>query len=367
MIVTHLALANVRNYVDLDWSPAPGLNLLVGENAQGKSNLLEAIAMLGTGKSFRTSREGELLREGMPVATIGGQAQLLPGNVRLACRLALGANGLRKTYTRNGKPVRYAGYLGTLRVVVFVPAHLALVSGPPALRRTLINTALSQEGAGYYAALARYASFVTQKGALLRAAPPLDLDLLATYDEHLSAAGTQLMLARRAFVAALDERARQVHRSWLDDAEGALELRYVPNVEFETPTEDAVQAAYRARLEQMRAAEIARKLVLVGPHRDDLEFRLAGRPLAAFGSQGQQRTAVLALKAAEYGELEARGGEAPVMLLDDVLSELDPVRRRAFLHGLGAYRQVFVTATTDVEDVRGAVFRVRAATLERVA
>lgn len=367
MILTHLMLSNVRNYVALDFSPEPGLNVFIGPNAQGKSNLLEAIALLGTGKSFRTSREAEIVRSGMPSAALSGEARVAAGEIRLSCSLNAGATGLRKIYAVNGRGVRYAGYLGKMRVVTFVPAHLALVSGPPAARRSLLNAALAQESPAYYGALAAYQKFLAQKNALLRGIVAPDPALLATYDERLIETGTEVVLARRTFVAALADRARTVHRTWVGERDGDLELHYESDVPLDVPTRDGVAAAFVARLAEKRAAEFARRTTLVGPHRDDIAFRLGGIALAAFGSQGQQRTAVLALKVAEYGVLAMRSGEAPLLLLDDVLSELDPQRQAAFLRGVGAFEQAFVTTTHPVDVPVAAAYRISAATVERVA
>lgn len=367
MILTHLELANVRNYSTLDFAPAPGLNVFVGPNAQGKSNLLEAIALLGTGKSFRTSRESEIVRRGLPLATLAGEATVAAGSIRLACTLSVASGGLRKVYAVNGRSVRYASYLGRIRVVTFVPAHLALVTGAPSARRSLLNAALAQESPAYYGALAAYQKFLLQKNALLRGAVAPDEGLLATYDEQLILTGTRLILARRAFVAALAERAKAVHRTWVGDRDGELDLRYVSDVPCDVPTEDGVAAAFLARLQSRRALEVARRTSLVGPHRDDLAFALDGAALAVYGSQGQQRTAVLALKVAEYAVSEARAGEAPLLLLDDVLSELDPQRQDAFLQGVGSFGQAFVTTTHAVDVPVAAAFRIRAATLERLA
>ncbi|MGP6158066.1 MAG: DNA replication/repair protein RecF [Vulcanimicrobiaceae bacterium] len=367
MLLTRLSLEDVRNYASLEFAPVPGLNVLGGANAQGKSNLLEAIALLGTGKSFRTAREGEIVRDGASSATLAGEARLAAGEVRLSCRLVRGTAGLRKTYTVNGQGVRYAAYLGRMRVVTFVPAHLQLVSGPPGLRRALVNAALAQEDRGYYAALAAYTTHLTQKNALLRGAVAPDDELLATYNERLVEHGTKLVLDRRRFIAALDRRAAAVHQTWVGEAEGRLELVYVSNVESEALTHEAVATAFAERLERQRSLEFARRLSLVGPHRDDVAFRLDGRALATYGSQGQQRTAVLALKVAEYGELFERGGEAPILLLDDVLSELDAARRRAFLHEVGSFEQAFLTTAGELDVSVAAIYRVRAATVEAVA
>ncbi len=376
MMLARLQLTNVRNYAELDFAPPPGLSVLTGANAQGKSNLLEAIGLLGIGRSFRAARESDLVRHGLPGASARGDVRARAGLMRLECRIerseprtpgtAPGRSGARKRFTLNGAPVRYAGYLGRLRIVTFVPADLQLVSGPPSLRRALLSAALAQESPAYYAALASYARAQTQKSALLRAGAP-DLDLLAIYDERLVEAGTRLMLARRAYVAALAERAEATYRSWVGDGDGALAVRYAPSVPLETSTEDAVAAAFAARLRLLRPAEIARRMLLGGPHRDDLAIDLGGRPLASFGSQGQQRTAVLALKVAEYAVMHARGGEAPLLLLDDVLSELDAARRRAFLGGVESFEQAFVTTTAEPgasgEMRLGTTFRIRAGTL----
>ena len=343
MLLEHLTLANLRNYASLDFAPAPGLNLLVGANAQGKSNLLEAIAMLGTGKSFRTSRESEVIRSGSALAGVNGIARVAAGTIRLACTIAQGPGGTRKQYTLNGEGVRYASFLGSVKVVTFVPADLALVTGAPSLRRTMLNEALSIADVRYYRELARYRKVLMQKNALLRGLVAPDPDLTATYDATLVESGTALILARRHYIAALGEVATSVHGHWVPREK--LELRYVPNVPADTPTEDAVAAAFTARLREQRTAESARKTSLVGPHRDDLSFALDGEPLATYGSQGQQRTAVLAHKVAEYTVLRDRTGEAPILLLDDVLSELDAERAGAFVGALGNVEQAFITAT----------------------
>lgn len=343
MLLEHLSLANLRNYASLDFAPAPGLNLLVGANAQGKSNLLEAIAMLGTGKSFRTSRESEVIRDGGALAGVSGEARVAAGTLHLACTIAQGPGGTRKRYTINGQGVRYASFLGSVKVVTFAPADLALVSGAPSLRRAMLNEALSIADVRYYRELARYRKILMQKNALLRGLVAPDPDLGATYDAALVESGTALILARRHYIAALGEVATSVHGHWIGSEK--LELRYAPNVAVETPTEDAVAGAFAERLREQRTAEAARKTSLVGPHRDDLQFVLDGRPLAMYGSQGQQRMAVLAHKVAEYTVLRDRTAEAPILLLDDVLSELDSERAAAFVGALGEVEQAFITAT----------------------
>jgi DNA replication and repair protein RecF len=343
MLLKSLHLSNVRNYAQLELEPAAGLNVFVGRNAQGKSNLLEAISLLGTGKSFRTSRERDLIRDEFELATISGSAEVRAGEVRLGCTIAATPRGTRKVYTVNGRSVRYAKFLGSLRVVTFVPADLQLVSGAPALRRSFLNVALAQEQRTYYHELARYQKALTQKSALLRGGEEADPELLKIYNETLVEAGTAIMLAREHLIRVLSIAAARVHAQWTGTEQ--LTIAYQPSVPFEVPTAETVAGAFSARLKALVEQERARQMSLTGPHRDDIDLQLDGRSLAAYGSQGQQRTAVLALKVAEYSVMHDRSGEAPLLLLDDVLSELDPERAQAFLAGVGGFEQAFITAT----------------------
>ncbi|MGH7707238.1 MAG: DNA replication/repair protein RecF [Vulcanimicrobiaceae bacterium] len=350
-----LALANVRNYGSLEFVPSDGLNVIVGANGQGKSNLLEAIGILATGKSFRTQRERELMRHGEHAAHIAGEARVRFGEIRLACALELSDRGLRKRYTVNGEPVRYARYLGRTRVVSFAPADLQLAAGPPALRRGLLNAALAQASPPYYGHLVGYARALAQKNALLRGTVDPDQALCEVYDGRLAQHGAPLMLARAQYVAELGHRARAAYAGWVaGDRAASFEIAYRPSVAVDADHADGVSAQLSAALVAGRARERNRKAALVGPHRDDVELTLGGESLAAFGSQGERRTAVLALKVAEYGVAAARSGDPPILLLDDVLSELDAARQRAFLHGVGAFEQAFVTATDGLTGVAAA-------------
>lgn len=343
MLLARLTLADFRNYAELDLQPTRGLNVFVGANAQGKSNLLEGIAMLGTGKSFRTTRESDTVRAGSERAMLHGVAAIRAGNVELACAIERSNRGTHKTYTVNGTNVRYAGYLGRMRVVTFVPADLHLASGTPSARRAFLNVALSQTEPRYYYELARYRKVVAQKNALLRGAIEPDPELLATYTRSMVESGTEIMLARAGLVRALGQEAARAHERFSGGEQ--LQVLYEPNVAFDTPEREKIAAALESRLAYCSEAERLRKSVVAGPHRDDVGLMLDELSLAAFGSQGQQRTAVLALKVAEYAVMRERSGEAPLLLLDDVLSELDEERAAAFLSEIGEYEQAFITAT----------------------
>jgi DNA replication and repair protein RecF len=344
MQLTRVALSNFRNYAELDLEPEIGLNVFIGPNAQGKSNLLEAIAMLGTGKSFRTSKDSDLVRDSLELAVVGGDAKIRAGIVHLGCTIAKTARATRKTYTINGRGVRYARFLGSIRVVTFVPSDLQLVGGPPALRRALVNIALAQEDPKYYHELARYSKALQQKNAMLRGAVSDDPELLEIYNQTLVDAGAYVMLARNHFISELAREATRTHALWTGGAE-TLTVAYAPNVAFEAPTGEAVAGALERRFREVAENERKREGSVAGPHRDDLALDLDGHALSAYGSQGQQRTAVLALKVAEYAVMRDRANEAPLLLLDDVLSELDAARAAAFLAGVGGYEQAFVTAT----------------------
>jgi DNA replication and repair protein RecF len=359
LLLTALRLADFRNYPALDFAPAPGLNVFVGPNAQGKSNLLEAIAMLATGKSFRARRESELIRDGAALAEIAGEARIPAGTIFLRASIARTGSGARKTFDVNGSPVGFARFLGRARVVTFVPADVQLVVGGPALRRTFLNGALAQLSPAYYRDLARYGKIVQQKSALLRGAIAADRALLLAYNDEMLAPGAGLMAARAAFVADIAAAARGVYERWSGTRE-RVEIAYAPNVAAAADPREALAAALAANVD----AELRRKTTLVGPHRDDIRLTIDGRALDAFGSQGQQRTAVLALKVAEYETMRSRAGDAPILLLDDVLSELDAERAGGFLAAVGSFEQAFLT-TTDLPARFGdaARFRISAATI----
>ncbi len=359
MLLTSLRLADFRNYQALDFTPAPGLNVFVGANAQGKSNLLEAIALLATGKSFRAKREGELVRSGTTRAEVAGAARIAAGTLRLHCAVTTGPAGTRKAFDVNGASVGFARFLGRARVVTFVPADLQLVTGGPAVRRTFLNNALAQLSPLYYRELARYGRTIAQKAALLRGMIAPDRELLAAYNDELIAPTAAIVGARAGFVADVAERAADVYARW-PGAHERLGIAYAPSI---APGDDpavAAAAAFATHLD----GELRRRMTLAGPHRDDIRLTIDGRPLDAFGSQGQQRTAVLALKVAEYEVMRERAGDAPILLLDDVLSELDAQRAGGFLAAVGAFEQAFLT-TTDLPHQGGeaARFRIAAATV----
>jgi len=342
--VLSLELSNFRNYAALRFEPPEGACVLVGANAQGKSNLLESLALLALGKSFRAVREADLIRHDTPAAGVTARVRTRLGETAAGCVIARAGEGARKRFTRNGRGVTYGDFLGGITAVTFVPADLNLVTGPAGLRRRLLNAALSQIDRGYYKDLARYVKLIAQKNALLKSPDAGDRTLLATYNAQVVELGARIAAARAAYIRRLSHEAQTAHARWVGARE-PLRVAYAPSPALADESPDAIAARLGGALAQMMPAELARKTALVGPHRDDVGLLLGDRPLARYGSQGQQRTAVLAIKAAEYALAFAAAGEAPLLLLDDVLSELDVDRRRAFLGSIAGFEQAFITAT----------------------
>ncbi len=262
MLLVRMSLRDVRNYAELEFAPPPGLSIIAGANVQGKSNLLEAIGLLAIGRSFRTSHEREVVRVDRPQGVVsgkrGGRATASCG---LGCAITRAGNGTRKRYEVNGNAVRFRSYLGRARVVTFVPADLELAAGAPSRRRSLLNAPLAQRTAAYYDALASYTKFLAQKNAMLRGVIGYDAALLDTYDERLAATGEHLIGARTGYVERLAEQARAAYERIAGAGDGPFDVRYVP---------DAAATTLAERLRNARPAELARKVALGGPHRDDL-------------------------------------------------------------------------------------------------
>jgi DNA replication and repair protein RecF len=343
MFLHHLELTDYRNYplltIDFDAHKA----ILLGDNAQGKTNVLEAIGLLATGKSPVASKDADLVRWGAEQAIIRARAHRELGEVavdmliRTSGRRAMKVNGLGQK--------RVADVLGKILVVLFRSEDLLLVKGGPAERRAYLDTMLVQLGASHYSQLHDYQRVLTQRNHALRALSEGagDLILLETYDDQLVGLALAIWKRRLRLMEALTPRVRARHEGIAEGKE-AIGLHYRPSVELGAD-EAGWEAALREAIAANRRKEIARGQSLVGPHRDDLDITIDGRPAKAFGSQGQQRTAVLALKLAELEHIREATGESPLLLLDDVLAELDVKRQNALLGSIGEGVQTFVTST----------------------
>jgi len=348
--VRRLALTGFRSYQSLDVSFPPGPQVLSGPNASGKTNLLEALVVLGLGRSHRTATDSELIAWGSEFARLEGDVARESGRPAEKLEVTLQAAGsARKRVRVNGVPRRSSSLSETLRVVLFAPEEMLLVVGSPALRRAAIDTLGSQRSAAYGRSLGAYGRARQQRNILLRQIREgVDgADQLPYWNQILIDEGGAIVAERLQLLAALAEPLAAAHGE-IAPSEGSLTITYVtnaPTASGETPAD-----ALRRRLAETAEKELWNGTTLVGPHRDDLVFQLDGRDLAGFGSRGQQRTAILALKLAELELLRAADGADPLLLLDDVFSELDPERRAHLVRRIGELPQAFVT-TTSLDDL----------------
>ncbi|MDK2856684.1 MAG: replication and repair protein RecF [Bacillota bacterium] len=348
MLLKLLTLADFRNWATLEWQPAPGLNVITGANAEGKSNLLEAIFFLASGKSFRTHRDADLARFGSSGFAVGARIERRAGELSLVLRWDR-ARGKTLTLDRTEHP-RLADLFGQVTAVCFSPEDLSLVKGPPEVRRHALNLLLLQVSRPYYYHLREYNRVLAQRNAYLKRLPPTASSelALAVWDEELALHGAELILRRHAALAELARWADERHR----ELSGGHELRisYVPSVPLSEPATLAeAKAAFLQELEQKRREELRRGITLSGPQRDEINFSIGGRDLRSYGSQGEQRTAALAWKLAELEFIRAHTGEMPLLLLDDVYSELDPKRQAYLTREARRGSQTFLTSAEDLE------------------
>ncbi|MBM7867736.1 DNA replication/repair protein RecF [Heliobacterium gestii] len=369
MEIQAIELAHFRNYQGLQINFTPGVNIFVGANGQGKTNLLESIALLSGGGSHRDARDAEMVQWQEEYYRI--KATVRSDGQSVALELAFGGER-RKLAKVNGRKLRRIAELSeTLNTVVFSPEDLSLVKGSPAQRRRFLDRELSQASPAYGDVLSRYARVVTQRNNLLRrfregAVTAAELEL---WDDQLAPLAVELLGRRLDGLARIAPYARQIYRGLSRDRE-QLELTYRSS--FPLP-EDRLRwlEVYRAALKDRRAEEIARQSTLTGPHRDDLQLFLNGRDARTYGSQGQQRSIALSLKLAEIAYIHQIKGEYPLVLLDDVMSELDPDRRQQLLAELESkHIQVFITTThlhafLPEQLGRAGIFRIQAGQLSR--
>lgn len=364
-VVRELELEGFRGYERAAIEAGRGPQIVFGPNAAGKTSLLEAIVLLAWGRSQRTSSDPELVRWGTDLARVEGIVEVGGRSETLEVALVrTPTGGVRKRIRVNGVGRRASALLDVLRVVVFAPEEMLLVVGPPSLRREALDRIAAQRRPTYAADLATYLRALQQRNALLRAireaeepARPELREQLRLWDQPLLESGAAVVTAR---LALLDELAAPLAAAHAEIApeeagDGRLALRYVTNAP-RLPGETPAHALAR-RLAETAEKEAWNGTTLVGPHRDDLVFELAGRDLASFASRGQQRTAILAFKLAELDVLTREGGIAPLLLLDDVFSELDPERRAHLVRRIAALPQAWVTTTT-LEDLDPALRRV---------
>jgi DNA replication and repair protein RecF len=333
--LSHLRLRDFRNYTRLDADFAPGFHLLLGDNAQGKTNILEAIYLMATLRSFRGVGGAQMIRHGQKGYFVSGK---VVGQGEHEIKIYWSAR--ERNLTLDGRTVKtLSDFLGTLRTVVFCTEDLLLVRGTARVRRRFLDLLLSQTQPGYLPLLQRYMIAVRSRNALLKQHPG-DEATLDSFSRGLVKLGEEIIRRRRELVPKFSPLARLAYRRISHDAED-LRLEYQPSVKKD----------FAVELAQSRARERTYRTTLVGPHRDELQLLLNDKSAAQFGSEGQKRTLAIALKMAQAEYLTGIHGSAPVLLIDDVMGELDAKRRGGFLPLLEQARktsgQVFMTATEE--------------------
>lgn len=358
MLAKSIKIKDFRNVTEAEAEFHPELTVLRGDNAQGKTNMLEAVFAASWGKSFRAQRESDLIREGAASASVCLRFESAGREQEILLRFFRDPQR-RREIEINGVPQKRAGELyGRFAAVLFVPAHLEIVRGSPDERRRFLDMALAREKPAAITLMNNYRRALEQRNRVLkdsRLFPGLE-DLLAAWDGRLAQLGAELSAQRAAFCARLSAAAGRVYAELAQGEEFAAEFEHGGGG---LTADEFAEALARSRADDLRVG-----YTTVGAHRDDLKIAVAGRDGRRFASQGQQRSAVIALKLAEAELLRESAGEPPVLLLDDVLSELDAGRKEFLLSRVSGMQRI-VTACDGSEFEGGAVYRVQSGRFER--
>ena len=344
MKLNNIRLENFRNYREAAVAFDPGVNLIVGDNAQGKTNMLEAIAFLGSGKAFRAQKAAELVRFGADFAQIEGGISSQEREQTLKWVLFSGARP-RQIYRNGVKKRTTADISGVLNTILFCPEDLMVLKGGGAGRRRLADTAICQLRPNYEAAITEYNRILEQKNKILkdRHENPALLEILPEYNTRLCQVGALIISYRARFFEGLGREAKVFHELFSGGKEEfTLKYKTVSNILDPFAPVSELEGKLREHLEGHYRAELESNSCLTGPHKDDFDVFLPDTSLKSFGSQGQVRTAAISLKLAQRTLMERESGEIPLLLLDDVLSELDPGRQDFVLNHI-THGQVFIT------------------------
>ena len=362
MYVSHLSLINFRNYHRLELDIPDGLLIFSGGNAQGKSNLLEAVYLLSIAKAYRANSDREAIcrtvLEDRDHAQVLSIVQREHDRVRIMVDMRLeGSAGeneqsyLRKDIRVDGIRVSASDLVGVVNAVLFDAEDIQLVLGPPATRRRYLDILICQLDRVYLRALQKYQKVVYQRNHLLRLIRERrgQVDELDFWNEALVQEGVYITLKRHQVVQELRHLVTDLHRD-LTDAQEELTIDYVPNLPLEGVEREDIQRSFERTMEEGKERELALGASQWGPHRDDLRLMVGGMEAASYASRGQARTLAITLKLAEGTLLERERGESPILLLDDVLSELDVSRRRRLLEYVSRSQQAIVS-TTDLDRI----------------
>lgn len=350
MYIKQLNLKNFRNYEQLELTFENKVNVFLGENAQGKTNVMEAIYVLAMAKSHRTSNDKELIKWEEEYAKIDGRIEKRNGS--LPMQLIISKKG--KTARCNHlEQKRLSQYVGNMNVVMFAPEDLHLVKGSPQFRRRFIDMEIGQISPLYLHDSSTYQKILKQRNSylkLLQSRSTTDETMLDVLTEQFIHVAVKIISKRFEFIYLLEKWAQPIHQG-ISQGKEKLQLIYKPSVDVSKEQSlSQIAEIFNDKYKEMKQREIDRGITLFGPHRDDLQFLVNGRDVQTFGSQGQQRTTALSIKLAEIDLIFSEIGEYPILLLDDVLSELDDYRQSHLLHTIQNKVQTFVT-TTNIEGI----------------
>lgn len=343
-------MRNFRNYEEIEIQPHPGVNILFGQNGSGKTNLLEAIHYCALGRSHRTSQDKEVVLKGADMAAVG--VQLQKSSTRMDVQVKLTPNDVRKksVYVDRKRAGRLSDLMGHVQCVIFSPEDLMLVKEGPSVRRRYLDMMLSQLSTAYFTALQQYQKALDQRNALLREAKKgarLDAAMMDAFEEAMAAQCAVVIPLRRKMVSHTAFIAGEKYES----ISGRENEQFCMTYECCVPENENVATYAREMLRDNRHDDVIRASTSFGIHREDIALTLKGRDMKVFASQGQIRTAALSMKLAQLEVFRGETGEAPILLLDDVMSELDMTRRTRLLEEISGV-QTFITCT-DESDLEG--------------
>ncbi|QTE72723.1 DNA replication/repair protein RecF [Clostridiales bacterium FE2011] len=347
MLIEELKLKNFRNYSELTLHPHPGVNLYFGRNGSGKTNLLEAIHYCSLGRSHRISNDANAVKNGEAFALSSVSIRNSLGQREIAVRFHPDETQKKSILLDGKKIAKFSDMMGCLRCVIFSPEDLGLIKEGPSLRRRYLDMMISQINRGYFIALQQYRTCMDQRNALirnLRANSYADTSMLSAFEETMAAPAAVIIRERRRIVSLLSECARETYQR-VSDTDEIFRLAYHSSVKEETEIEEVLCRLFR----ENREDDIRMGFTSVGPHRDDLILTLNKNQMKQFASQGQIRTAALSMKLSQMQILRDQSGEEPVLLLDDVMSELDRKRRACLIGEISSF-QTFITCA-DRDDV----------------
>lgn len=346
-------LRDFRNYRAMELRPHPGVNLLFGQNGSGKTNLLEAIHYCALGRSHRTSADREVVRKGAEMGACGVVVEGRGGRSEICVKLTPGDARKKQVFVDKKRAARLSGLMGHIRCVIFSPEDLMLVKEGPSIRRRYADMMLSQLSPGYFTALQQYQKALEQRNAILREGKKTGVvsdALLDAFEQAMAEPCRVIIPLRRKVIGEVAEMAAETYRA-ISGREGErFSMRYECCAEVE-----ALEETVLRRLRESRREDMFRGATGFGVHREDIALHLNGREMKLFASQGQIRTAALSMKLAQLNMFRKETGEAPVLLLDDVMSELDMTRRTRLLREISG-TQTFVTCT-DESDLNGCLER----------